>query len=86
VRWCDTIEQCTRGADAVALITDWPVFVTIDWHSVMQWLRGKHVFDGRNCLASGRVSAAGLHYYAIGRPEVKPGAGRQGSVGVISAG
>ena len=49
-------------------------------------MRGLHVFDGRNCLASGRVAAAGLHYYAIGRPEVKPGAGRQGSVGVISAG
>ena len=86
VRWCDNLEQCTRGADAVALITDWPVFVTVDWHSVKQWMRGLHVFDGRNCLASGRVAAAGLHYYAIGRPEVKPGAGRQGSVGVISAG
>ncbi len=86
VRYAQTVEECTVGADAVALITDWPEFITQDWQAVAKWMRGRHTFDGRHCLASGRVSGAGLFYHAIGRPEIKPGEGRQGSVGVVSAG
>ena len=78
--------DCTAGADAVAVITDWPEFITQDWKKIAGAMRGKHVFDGRNCLASGKVTAAGLFYHAIGRPELKPGEGRPGSVGVMTAG
>ena len=49
-------------------------------------MKGKFIFDGRNCLASGKVTAAGLFYRAVGRPELKPGEGRQGTMGFISAG
>ena len=38
------------------------------------------------CLASGKVTDAGLFYHAIGRPELKPGEGKQGTMGVVSAG
>ena len=86
VQYCASVAECTTGADAIALITDWPEFITQDWASIAKLMRGKHVFDGRNCLASGKVAAAGLHYYAVGRPEVTAGAGRQGSIGVVSAG
>jgi len=49
-------------------------------------MRGNRIFDGRNCLASGKVSAAGLYYHAIGRQEVAPLQGRPGSMGFVSAG
>jgi UDPglucose 6-dehydrogenase len=86
ITYCPSLHECTKGADAIALVTDWNEFITQDWNAIAKLMRGKHVFDGRNCLASGKVSAAGLHYHAVGRPQVKPGEGRPGSVGVVSAG
>jgi UDPglucose 6-dehydrogenase len=86
IAYCRTLDECTQGADAVALITDWNEFITQDFAKVAKLMRGKHIFDGRNCLASGKVAAAGLHYHAIGRPAVKPGEGKPGSVGVTPAG
>jgi len=86
VQFCQSVDETTKGADAVALITEWNEFITQDWHQVAALMRGKHVFDGRNCLASGKVAAAGLHYHAVGRPDVRPGQGKQGTMGVVSAG
>jgi UDPglucose 6-dehydrogenase len=86
VTYCKSVEECTQGADAVALVTDWNQFITQDWHKIAKLMRGKHILDGRNCLASGKVTAAGLYYHAVGRPELKPGEGRPGSMGVVSAG
>jgi UDPglucose 6-dehydrogenase len=86
ITYCPSLHECTKGADAIALVTDWNEFITQDWNVIAKLMRGKQIFDGRNCLASGRVAAAGLHYHAIGRPQVKPGEGRPGTVGVVSAG
>jgi UDPglucose 6-dehydrogenase len=86
VQFCTGVDEATQGADAVALVTEWNEFITQDWHKVAGLMRGKHIFDGRNCLASGKVAAAGLHYHAVGRPQVRPGQGKQGTMGVVSAG
>ena len=86
VQYSKNLAECTQGADAVALITDWPQFITQDWHKIAKLMRGRHIFDGRNCLASGKVTDAGLYYHAVGRPELKPGEGRPGAVGVVHAG
>jgi UDPglucose 6-dehydrogenase len=86
ITYAPDISSATAGADAVVLATDWPVFITQNWHAVREMMRGTHIFDGRNCLASGKVTAAGLHYYAVGRPPVKPGGGREGAIGVVVAG
>jgi UDPglucose 6-dehydrogenase len=86
ITYSSSLHECTTGADVIALVTDWSEFITQDWHVIAKLMRGKHVFDGRNCLASGKVSAAGLHYHAVGRPQVKPGEGRPGSIGVVPAG
>lgn len=86
VKWCKDLEEATTGADVAVLMTEWPEFISQDFKKVASLLKGKHVFDGRNCLASRKVTEAGLYYHAIGRPELKPGEGRQGSIGVVSAG
>ena len=86
ITFSDSVANATTGADAIAVVTDWAEFITQDWIKIAKLMRGNHVFDGRNCLASGKVSAAGLFYHAIGRPPLKPGDIRPGSVGVVSAG
>ncbi len=84
--YCESVADATRGADAVAIVTEWNEFITQDWKKIAKLMRGKHVFDGRNCLASGKVAGAGLFYHAIGRPAVKPGEGKPGTMGSVSAG
>ena len=84
--YCESVAEATKGADAVAIVTEWNEFITQDWKKIAKLMRGKHIFDGRNCLASGKVSQAGLFYHAIGRPDRKPGEGRPGTVGFIPAG
>jgi UDPglucose 6-dehydrogenase len=86
ITFCHSVADATKGADAIALVTEWNEFITQDWHKIAKLMRGKHVFDGRNCLASRKVADAGLFYHAIGRPPVKPGEGKQGTVGIVSAG
>jgi UDPglucose 6-dehydrogenase len=86
ITFCKSVDEAAQGADAVALITEWNEFISQDWRRIAGLMRGKHIFDGRNCLASKKVSDAGLYYHAIGRPELKPGEGRQGTMGVVSAG
>ncbi len=86
VQFCKNLAEATQGADAIALVTEWNEFITQDWQKIAKLMRGKHVFDGRNCLASGKVSEAGLYYHAVGRPELAPGEGKKGTMGVVSGG
>jgi UDPglucose 6-dehydrogenase len=86
VTFCHSVADATKGADAVAVVTEWNEFITQDWHKIAKLMRGKHIFDGRNCLASKRVSDAGLFYHAVGRPELAPGQGRPGAMGMVNAG
>jgi UDPglucose 6-dehydrogenase len=81
ITYSKTLDECTKDADVVALITDWPEFITQDFQKVAKLMKGKHVFDGRNCLGSRNVTAAGLYYHAVGRPQVKPGEGKAGTIG-----
>ena len=86
ITFCKSVTEATQGADAIALVTEWNEFISEDWRRIAAIMRGKHVFDGRNCLASKKVSDAGLFYHAVGRPELKPGEGRKGTMGVVAAG
>ncbi|MCP3976172.1 MAG: UDP-glucose/GDP-mannose dehydrogenase family protein [bacterium] len=63
-----SIEEAVTGADAVALITEWPEFTEIDWPAIERLMRGNLVIDGRNALDPDTVRAAGLTYEGIGRP------------------
>ncbi len=54
------------GADAAVLVTEWPEIVALDWGTVGERMRGRHVIDGRNVLDAGAVAAAGLVYGGIG--------------------
>ncbi len=85
VTFCHSVADATKGADVIALVTEWNEFITQDWHKIAKLMRGKHIFDGRNCLANGKVTEAGLHYHAVGRPDVKPGEGKPGIVGFNKA-
>ena len=56
-----------RGADAVAVMTDWRQYRELDWKRIYAAMRKPaFVFDGRNCLDHSALYAMGFHVYAIG--------------------
>jgi UDPglucose 6-dehydrogenase len=56
-----------EGADALAVVTEWLEFRSPDFEWLVQTLRAKALFDGRNLYEPAQVRAAGLHYFGIGR-------------------
>ena len=63
----DEYETC-RGADALLLATEWNEYRNPEFPRLRELLRGRHVFDGRNMVTPGAVTAAGLAYRGMGRP------------------
>jgi UDPglucose 6-dehydrogenase len=59
--------DAVRGADALALVTEWKEFRSPDFAQLAQKLASKAVFDGRNIWQPAMVSSYGLHYEGIGR-------------------
>ncbi|MDD5114916.1 MAG: UDP-glucose/GDP-mannose dehydrogenase family protein [Methylobacter sp.] len=56
-----------KGADALAIVTEWKQFRSPDFDLLNTSLSDKVIFDGRNMFEPAIVSGSGLQYYAIGR-------------------
>jgi UDPglucose 6-dehydrogenase len=54
-------------ADALLVLTEWPIFGEIDPHQYAPLVRTRIVVDGRNVLDAQRVAFAGLRYRGVGR-------------------
>lgn len=59
--------EAAAGADAIALVTEWPEFVSLDWAEAAARMRQKIIFDGRNVLDPEQMTRLGFEYYCIGR-------------------
>lgn len=64
---CADALEAVRGADALAVLADWPQFRTISMDAVSDAMAGTVVFDGRNSLDPEVVKASGLTYVGVGR-------------------
>ena len=64
---CGTKEQALKGADVLAICTEWKEFRSPDFEAIAAALSGKAVFDGRNLYESEMLERHGMIYYAIGR-------------------
>jgi UDPglucose 6-dehydrogenase len=63
-----TALDAVEGADALAVLSDWPSFTEIPAFEIQRRMAGRVVFDGRNILSRKEVQDAGLTYYGVGRP------------------
>ncbi|TLZ33181.1 MAG: UDP-glucose/GDP-mannose dehydrogenase family protein, partial [Gammaproteobacteria bacterium] len=59
--------EAARGADALAIVTEWQEFRSPDFERLREILKGPLIFDGRNLYDPAMVSRFGLTYHAIGR-------------------
>ncbi|QGJ70844.1 Nucleotide sugar dehydrogenase [Planctomycetales bacterium 10988] len=61
-------EAAIQQADALALVTEWPIFREPDWKSIKEQMRSPVVFDGRNIYDPQAMEGLGFHYESVGRP------------------
>lgn len=61
-------EDAAAGADAIALLTEWPQYEKVDLAGLREQMAAAVIIDGRNMLAPADVRALGFRYYSIGRP------------------
>jgi UDPglucose 6-dehydrogenase len=71
VEWSADPVVCASGADAVALLTDWPQYGTLPFRKIAATMNTPIIFDGRNCLHRDVMRENGFQYYPMGRPAVE---------------
>ncbi len=64
---CGTKEAALRGADALAIVTEWQSFRAPDFELIKQQLTAPVIFDGRNMFEPKRMGVKGFLYLSIGR-------------------
>ena len=57
-----------KGADCLAIATEWNEFRRPDFDRMRTLMRSPVVFDGRNVFTSEQMKQHGFTYYSIGRP------------------
>jgi UDPglucose 6-dehydrogenase len=67
VKYTRSAAEAITGANAVALVAEWPEFGSIDWERAGSRMKSKILFDGRNMYEPLAIKALGFEYYCIGR-------------------
>jgi UDPglucose 6-dehydrogenase len=58
-------------ADALVILTEWPLFRTPDFAKMSGLLKNKVIFDGRNVYELDQMQEIGYTYYSIGREKLQ---------------
>jgi UDPglucose 6-dehydrogenase len=56
------------AADALAIVTEWPDYISLNWELVRDAMNRPVVVDGRNCLDPETMASIGFDYVSVGRP------------------
>ena len=67
VTLCKDPYEAARGADCLAILTEWNEFKELDFKRIKKLLRQPLVVDGRNIYDPKRMRALGFRYLGIGR-------------------
>jgi len=59
--------EALKGADALAILTEWNEFRRPDFARMRKLMRSPVVFDGRNLFTPEQMKQNGFTYYSIGR-------------------
>ena len=66
---CPTAFDAVKDAHAIAVMTEWDEFTTLDYKKVYEVMsKPAFIFDGRNILPHAELREIGFEVYAIGKP------------------
>jgi UDPglucose 6-dehydrogenase len=67
ITYSKTNYDALKGADCLAIVTEWNEFRRPDFERMRSLMRSPVVFDGRNLFAPEQMVQSGFTYYSIGR-------------------
>ena len=67
ITYCKNAYDALKGADALALVTEWNEFREPDFARMKKRMKSPVIFDGRNIYKPETIAAQGFTYYSIGR-------------------
>jgi UDPglucose 6-dehydrogenase len=67
---CENEYDALEGADALLIITEWPVFRQPEFDLMVSKMKNKLILDGRNLYPVRQMEELGFTYISIGRKEV----------------
>lgn len=73
VTFAHTSYAALDDADALVIMTEWPMFRTPEFEKMNLLLKNKVIFDGRNVYELEQMREMGYTYYSIGREVVTSG-------------
>jgi UDPglucose 6-dehydrogenase len=69
ITYADSVMEAAKGADALFIVTEWEEFRQLEIEAVLDVMKQRIIFDGRNCLDEAVLKACGpIEYYPVGRP------------------
>ncbi|MFC5409061.1 UDP-glucose dehydrogenase family protein [Larkinella bovis] len=77
ITYAHTSYAALDDADALVIMTEWPLFRTPDFNKMNLLLKNKLIFDGRNVYELDQMKEVGYTYYSIGRETVTPEVAQQ---------
>jgi UDPglucose 6-dehydrogenase len=63
--------EALENADALVICTEWSAFRTPDFTRMLNEIKSKVIFDGRNLYSNDQIKKIGLNYFSIGRKSVR---------------
>lgn len=70
VTFVQSIEDTAKGADCLAILTEWDAFKNMDLKKIKRLMVHPTIVDGRNLFDPDKMKKLGFHYYSIGRKSV----------------
>ena len=71
ITYCKDEYDAVDGADALLIMTEWPVFRTPDFARLKELLKTPLILDGRNLYSLRDMTNTGIEYHSVGRASVE---------------
>lgn len=72
ITYCKTPYEAAKGADAIAILTEWDEFTYLNFSQLRQESQCRLIVDGRNLFNPARMKHLGYTYLSVGRKPVTP--------------
>jgi UDPglucose 6-dehydrogenase len=70
ITYAENPYDAAENADALMIMTEWPVFRAPDFDLLAESLKNKLIFDGRNLYDPAAMEEMGYSYFSIGRRQI----------------